>query len=25
MDTMMKEHAEAPLKALFGGYPFQPR
>jgi DNA repair ATPase RecN len=25
MDTMMKEHADAPLKALFGGYPFQPR
>jgi hypothetical protein len=25
MDTMMKEHAEAPLKSLFGGYPFQPK
>ena len=25
MDTMMKEHEEAPLKALFGGYPFQQR
>jgi DNA repair ATPase RecN len=25
MDTMMKEHADAPLKALFGGYPFQQR
>ena len=25
MDTMMKEHTEAPLKALFGGYPFQQR
>ena len=26
MDTMMKEHAEAPLKALFGGgYPVPPR
>ena len=25
MDTMMQEHADAPLKALFGGYPFQQR
>jgi hypothetical protein len=25
MDTMMKEHSEAPLKALFGGYPVPPR
>jgi DNA repair ATPase RecN len=25
MDTMMKEHTEAPLKALFGGYPVPPR
>jgi argininosuccinate lyase len=25
MDTMMKEHDDAPLKALFGGYPFQQR
>jgi hypothetical protein len=26
MDTLMKEHSEAPLKALFGsGYPFQSR
>jgi hypothetical protein len=25
MDTMMKEHTDAPLKALFGGYPFQQR
>ncbi len=25
MDTMMKEHADAPLKALFGGYPYQQR
>ena len=26
MDTLMKEHSEAPLKAIFGtGYPFQPQ
>ena len=26
MDKLMKEHSEAPLKALFGtGYPFQPQ
>jgi len=26
MDKLMKEHSEAPLKAIFGtGYPFQPQ